>query len=366
MSGPTRIAGRGQRSASASAGLVGLLMLLGLGSFVGCSATGRVVGDPPSTTPDPLALPSYARVAAVQNSRVAMLVRLWAAASAIVTYQDQDGQIRTEQAEGYLQLIQPNQVALSLGKQITTQVYFYLGSNEERYWWMDRLDPERRIAFVGTHEAATPERAAKFGAPVHPLDLVDLLGITPLPDAAEPRIAATGGDSDPDSTLPEGSRLAWSPDRTSVVVDVPGRFGTRRTWFDPETLRPRRVEILDERGRVAVYSTLARDVLVSVRGDSRLRPMMAENVEVFIPGTRISIRLLLDRLENRGDRQGRAPFDLDRLLGAYPVDRIEDLDALELGDGPDQPPAAGTPGGPGGGAPGVRTPDRRLRVAPGG
>jgi len=327
-------------------------------ALVGCSSP-ETAADQPVVIGQPTRLPTYAQVAQAQSARVADLQRVWASTTAIVTYQDQDGQVRTEQAEGYLQIVQPSRVALSLGKQITSEVYFYLGANQEQYWWLDRLDPNRSIGYVGTHAMATPARAAKFGAPVHPLDLLDLLGITALPEAAEVgRGTLVGGGSD--QTIPEGARVGWSPDGGSVVVDVAGRFGTRRMWFDPASLKPRRVEMLDERGRVAVYSVLTRDVLVSVRGDSRRRPFMASEVEVMIPGTPTSVRLRLDRLENREIRN--APFDLDGLLRAYPVERIEDLDEWE-------PPrregdqGAGEPDG-GGVLPERRVPDRRLRASP--
>jgi hypothetical protein len=130
--------------------------------------------------------------------------------------------------------------------------------------------------------------------------------------------------------------------------------------------------MLDERGRVAVYSLLTRDVLVAVRGDSRRRPFMAAEVEVFIPGTPTSVRLRLDRLENREIRS--APFDLDRLLRAYPVERIEDLDEWEPPRRGGQGTASGAEGEESEGdgepvgapAPERRAPDRRLRGTPGG
>jgi hypothetical protein len=351
--------------------LTALTLLTLLAPLPACTSNGPR-DDEPTVVPAARPLPAYADIAAAQNARAAMLDRFWAATTAIVTYQDQDGQVRTEQAEGHVQIIQPHQVALSLGKQITSEIYFYLGSNEEFYWWLDRLDPERGVAYVGTHAMATPERAARFGAPVHPLDLLDLLGITPLPEAgAEGSDPATPGGTggnvasvatvegvptgDPPG-LPPGVRVAWSPDGSLVMVDVPGRFGTRRVSFEPDTLLPRRVEILDQRGRVAVYSTLAGDVVAEVLEDSRQRPLVSAQVEVLIPGSETSIRLRMDRIENRGSRQRDNPFNLEGVLRAYPVDRIEDLDALEI----DEPaPSEARPPAP------VRTPDRRLRTSPG-
>ncbi|MCB9840080.1 MAG: hypothetical protein H6809_00325 [Phycisphaeraceae bacterium] len=344
----------------------------------GCSTSPEAPETPAIVEPERVELPSYAEVAGAQNRRVADLDRVWAAASALVTYQDQDGQVRTEQAEGYLQIIQADRVALSLGKQIASEVYFYLGANATHYWWFDRLEAGRKIAYVGTHEMASPERAASLGAPVHPLDLLDLIGITALPGAVEVEGAGEPADRAAASregeasegeggervnvalAPPPGARVAWSPDGRHVLVDVPARFGTRRMWFDPATMLPRRVELLDSRGRVSVASVLERDVLVEVRGDSRRRPLMAENIDVTIPGTPIRIRLLLDRIENRQERQSAVPFDLERLLRAYPVDRVEDVDLWEFEEVEDGAAGGGeaTPGG-------VRVPDRRLRVTPG-
>jgi hypothetical protein len=339
-------------------------MLLPLLALPACTSPGSH-DDGPITSLAPRPLPTYAEIAAAQNARAAMLDRFWAATTAIVTYEDQDGVVRTEQAEGHLQIIQPTGVALSLGKQITSEIYFYLGSNDEFYWWLDRLDPERGVAYIGTHAMATPQRAARFGAPVHPLDLLDLLGITPLPgdggaellDPVHAQAPETAGGDGSVAGAPPGVRVAWSPDGSLVMVDVPGRFGTRRVSFEPDTLMPRRVEILDDRGRVVVYSTLAGEVVASVLEDSRQRPLVSSQVEVLIPGSQTSIRLRMDRIENRGSRQRDNPFNLEGVLRAYPVDRIEDLDAIEI-DAPLAPEDAGPPGP-------ARTPDRRLRVRPG-
>lgn len=330
----------------ARAALAGLIVAM---CVWGCASPGAVEAPPEAHA---AVLPTYAQVAEAHNARVASLDRVWAAVAAIVRYQDQSGRMRTEQAEGHLQIIAPRRVALSLGKLVTSDVYFYLGSNEDLYWWIDRMDAGQRAAFVGSHILATPQRAAQFGAPVHPLDLLDLLGITPLPEA--------------DAGLPQGGRLDWAPDGAHILVDVPSRFGTRRMWFDPATIMPRRVEILDERARVVVSSRLSRDVLVPVRGDSRLRPHMADSIEVSVPGTEVSIRLLLSRVENRRERQSEAPFDLERVLRSYPIDRLEiidDWDPPEPHDDGARQGAASEPG-PIETLGERRTPDRRLRTNP--
>jgi hypothetical protein len=79
--------------------------------------------------PPPRALGITAEdVLEAHNARAAALDRLWARASVQVTGADENGRL-SEQAEGHLQIDQPDRVALSLGK--LGKVQLYLGSNAE-------------------------------------------------------------------------------------------------------------------------------------------------------------------------------------------------------------------------------------------
>lgn len=280
-------------------------VLLSAAGLAGCEL-GPKAGPAVTTANTPL--PSYPAVAERYNQRVARLDKVWARISMRVTGTDKEGNKIDEQAEGHLQVVRPDKLALSITK--VGETYFYLGSNEQQYWWID-LHEDKRV-LVGRHESATPQLAARFDVPVHPLDLLELLGITPLPPGA-------------------ATATAWSRDGRTLEVALPGRWGKRHLFLDPTTLQPRRIELRDTRGKLLVAADLEAPQPVVVRCDSATPPM-ASLYKINIATTGANITLRLYDPENRCDRQKLTPFDLDALIKAYGVTTIERLD--------DKPPAA--------------------------
>ncbi len=277
--------------------LAGVASLAGL---AGCELGPKGPATPVNSATMPL--PSYSAVSERYNQRVARLDKVWARISIRVTGVDKEGNKVDEQAEGHLQVIRPDKLALSITK--VGETYFYLGSNEQVYWWLDLHEDKK--ALVGRHEKATPQLAARFDVPVHPLDLLELLGITPLPPGAA---AAT----------------AWSRDGRLLEVTLPGRWGKRHLSLDPATFQPRYIELLDSRGKVLVAAELEDPQPVVVRCDSATPPMASlYNIDIATSGTHITLRLYDP--ENRCDRQKLTPFDFDALLKAYGVTAIERLD----------------------------------------
>lgn len=286
------------RRGPALGSLLCLSVLLGP---AGCEITPK---RPDSRVSVDAPVPSYSAVAERYNRRVARLDKVWARISMRVSGIDKEGNKIDEQAEGHLQVIRPDKLALSITK--LGETYFYLGSNERQYWWIDLHEDKR--ALVGRHEKATPQLAARFDVPVHPLDLLELLGITPLP----PGSAAT---------------TAWTRDGRWLEVTLPGRWGRRRLLLDPAGYQPARIELLDTRGKLLVAAELQAPQPVVVRCDSATPPM-ASLYEIDLVSTGAHITLRLYEPENRCDRQKLTPFDLDALLKAYGVTTIESLDEI--------------------------------------
>lgn len=299
-------------SLASLAGLIGAVGVLGASALLGGCARSTTPG--PEVGPGTLKPPAYSEVASAFNQRVELLHRLWARTTLIVEQPDPDdpgGRLR-DQAEGHLQLERPDRFALSVMK--LGDIYFYLGSNEERYWWIDRLS-EERIALFGRHARATPERAELLGIPIHPLDMMDLLGVTPLPDDSGTPIGPTT----------EG-RVAWA-ESGLLSVEVPARWGSRRVVFDPATYEPVRVEMLDSTGAVSLVSELSRYNPIRVRGRGLPGPGVARRAVIEAP--RHGATLTIDLYEPENKEISEQAFSFEALVRAYVRGgEVIDLDAI--------------------------------------
>ena len=290
----------------ASRGAIGLLVCM-LAVLGGCGGGGEVQRI------DRGPVPRYVDVATRYNQTADRLDRLWSRVTVSVrSPTGKRGREAVEQAEGHLLIRRPHDLALSVNK--LGETYFYLGSNENFYWWIDLADRSRRVALVGLHDLATPETSLEFGVPVHPRELVDLLAISPLP---LPEAPGVGPAAPPGWTR-------WSDDGRLLGVILPSRWGTRRMWLNPETYEASMVELLGEDGEPIAISTLSRYDYVPVRGDGRVGPRMAMMIRVDVPDAETTITLRLFEPENRevGDRA----FDLERLLRDFRVAEVYSLD----------------------------------------
>ena len=255
-------------------------------------------------------LPTYDRVARAHNDRVANLDRVWSRATIVIDSTDRDGKARRDQGEGHLQVVRPRSLALSVGKLGETGLY--LGSNGEQYWWFDLLgDSDEDTAFVGRHDRAAETSLAEVGAPLHPLDLIEMLGVLPLPEGEE-----VFGPTDRVSRGDDGS----------VLVVLPARSGHRLLAFEPETYRLRRAALFDASGRLLVRSEARRYGEVRLIEGGGDWPEMPDRLFVEVPAEGVSVSISLYGMENRGSRQSDAPFDLGRLARAYRIDRVIDID----------------------------------------
>lgn len=249
--------------------------------------------------------PADSEVVARYNERASRLGRVWARAVVTLEYTDEDGRRRNEQGEGHLQLAQPDRIALSVGK--LGEILVYLGCDSKRYWWFDMAGDESFVA-LGLHENVGRPCSRELPIEAHPLDIIDLLGVTPLP--AEARIVGT------------------SPD--GIVVDSPGRLGRLRLNLDPSSLMPRRIELFENGSETeaSLVATLSDDQNVELRGVGGFFPRMASRIEIDHTASESSISIsLYDHAD--GEIRGRIPdsaFDFATLTDAFGPELIAVLD----------------------------------------
>ena len=243
------------------------------------------------------------------NARTERITTLWARASAVIEGEDAEGRDLRERAEGHFQIIPPNRIAMSLGKLGNDNLYF--GSDDTFYWWFDMIDSQRKIATVGRHAEVTPEKIDALGLPIDPLNLVDALGITPLPTDMG-RIVARPG-----------------PSRESVVLSAPTRRGVRRYTIDRETGEPSRVELIGPGGIPVLDVALTRYRLIKglEPGEAPLR--VPERIVVLMNGFEGEIRFELYDPERKDIRP--VAFRVDLLIDAYGIDSVVDLDEPDRG-----------------------------------
>lgn len=275
----------------------------------GCRrGTQAVSPDPPIRATGPL--PAYDTVAAAHNQRVERLARLWSNATLRVWYPNEQGEEEVAQVEANLQYVRPDKVNLTLDKAGPLAV---LGSNERRYWFID-LNKENRHAKIGEHARATPERVAELGLPVHPLDLIELFALTPLPTSWP----SVGTGETPD--------LRWSSDGRWIVLSTPGRIGRRRLYFEPGSYLVGRVELTGPDGNLLASADLDEYEEAAGAGGA----MVPTQILASVDRGRTRVRMRLDQPD-----AGRTPrdiaFDLDRLLQAYRIRNVQSLDEPPVG-----------------------------------
>lgn len=281
--------------------------------IVGCrsSPPAQQPKDVGARVPGPL--PAVTAIVQAQNDRVKGLDSLWARVSLRVDGKLANAKLNKEEAEGYLQVVLPDKVAVIINKLGNT--YFYLGSNAELYWWFDLTGDKR--AYFGRHAQATPETVDRFGIPVHPLDLIELMAITPIDSGDAPL------------------KLHWSADGALLWYDVRARGSTKRVLVDPKTLLPVMVELIDRTGKVVVRSELSKYIAFASRSVRGANPSIPSRCIIKVPRQDLTITI------NLNDPAGSLPngrpinpvaFDFLELNKRYPVTSLIDLDKREGAD----------------------------------
>lgn len=232
--------------------------------------------------------PAYADVAARYNARVADLDRIWARSTTRIWYTDDSGEEQSDQADGHLAYTAPRSLLLTVDR--FGETYAILGADDEQYWWISLAEDDRG-AIVGRHEDTTPEAAQRAGLPVHPLDLLALLGVAPLPA--------------------EGA-VSWSDDGRSLVVSTDARWGRMSLHVAPETMEPAEVTLLRD-DRAAVGSTLT-DYIQFSRRDQASDVRMPSEAFITAHGNGARIRMSLSDFRAWGRTPNPGMFNLNQHL----------------------------------------------------
>lgn len=280
-----------------------VLALCAFGVALGCASGGSP--DQFGSTKADASLPSYEEIAARHNERAALLQRLWARAVVEFRYIDADGRRKREQGEGHLQFAAPSRFALSVGK--LGEIVVYLGCDSQRFWWFERGDASR--VSIARHENVGTACADDLGLPAHPLEIIELMGVTALP--------ATGG------------RVQRSA-RGEIVVDAPTRAGFRRLALDPRTLELVMIGVYASgAAQPTLLARLEEYDNVEIAGRGGIPPRAASRLVITHSTTDTEIRINLAAMTD-GVRQGRIPdeaFDFDTLRSAFGPREILVLDA---------------------------------------
>ncbi len=286
--------------------------MLALLCVAGCNCASKPNPGPLPVRAIDLSQYSYEQVAAAMNERASRLERFYAATLTKVWYIGKEGQDEVEQLDGDLHIVQPDHIALSMRK-IGVDVAA-LGANKRYYWYMDLLadDP---VAMIGTHGKADPDQLAGLGVPVHPLDLLLLLGFSKVPE--EPM--------DPERPL----RL--SPKGGNIVLSAPARWGIVEYTLDPDTLEPVRIEIRRDPKRPPVLTADMLDGTVPF--DDRFNRELPEvqipkRVVIDVPelDARVQIRFTVARSSRR--QPDERAFDLGESMARNGVSVSRDLDVM--------------------------------------
>ncbi len=251
--------------------------------------------------------PLYSEVSRRLEQDLLLTDRLWARATVEVRYTDDDGERRFEQGEGRLRLEAPAHVALSAGK--IGETLFWLGSDDQRYWWFD-LTGDERTGVVGRHDGPGRGRGG-LAATVNPRDLARLMGL--VPPAAEPAGA-----------------MQWSADGrllgiTSKASPALGG-GFERRWVDPDSLRAAKIEIYDPARRLVLVADLGDYESMRITGSGTPGPAVPTRVAIGHPESGSEIRLYLSDVEDGAARPDAGAFEFDRLVTALKAQRVIDLD----------------------------------------
>ncbi len=283
-----------------------LVLVFTVALTIGCRNRGGSMPEL-SGRSDPT-LPTYEQIAAGYNERTDLLTRIWARAVVSIDYIDDTGKRRYQQGDGHLQLIQPSNLALSIGK--LGEVFLWVGSDEEFYWILETR--ERQRAFVGRHALATPGKTEGLGLPIPPLELVQLLGVAPLPLEAPP-----------------DSRVRRARTDRMVVVDLPRGENLWRYWLDPDSLRPRVIELFegDNRDTSQITAWLDNDEQVRRRGVGGIQPRMASLIQLVHRPSDSRMKITLEGMVDGGrGKLDPIVFELPSLLESFGIETLEDLD----------------------------------------
>ncbi|MEO1007699.1 MAG: hypothetical protein AAFX79_03985 [Planctomycetota bacterium] len=276
-------------------------------------AAGCASAPEPPPQPEPVAaverpLPDYDAVAARINVRSERLERFFAGATTRVWYIGEQGEEETEQLDGYVHMVAPDKISLTLQKLGVDGAV--LGSNEQRYWWFD-LAEDPPVAAIGTHEKADPDRLGDFYLPVHPLDLILLFGFAPMPERDD-----------------EAAEMRWSPGGERLIVAAEARWGACEYWLDPESLEVQRVVL---RRAADEPPVLTADLPIYQEFDDRVSGLptkvrVPRRMLIDVPALDARARLTISAPRADRRRPDDRAFQLQDALARHGIKAFRDVD----------------------------------------
>jgi len=217
-------------------------------------------------------------VVARVNENNAKIPTLWARQRFEATVVDR-AKNKSQRIEGYGTLLYtgPNQMRLKAKNELAD--LFDMGSNGKQFWLWEMHD---QIFWWGDYSAAENIESAEI--PVRPDTVMEILGVQPVDSSLlHPPIPTLRFNNRADAYM-----VDWqSPDSEHWAT-------AKEIWYDRQTLRPEKVLLFDERGRVALWAQLSNYVQVKVAGEDQSGwPWIAGVYQLFFPytGTRMSFEL---------------------------------------------------------------------------
>jgi hypothetical protein len=271
-------------------------------AMVACETT-----KPANDVDAPGPIPSYQEIADAQNRRVEHLQRTNAYGVIELRWEDKRGVHTEPQVDVELWLDLPRRTLVKIDK--LGEDFFWIGSDERRFWSVDLTDKSDRIAVIRDRD--DPEAWREFSVfGIEPDSLLDLMALRPLP-------------LDPTGTSPS---VVYDAKQEAWRVDELGSDGRWTMFFNPSDLTPRRVEIRDDAGQPVVYSVLSHYESVSREGVSVLAlPKSPMWIDVYdVPGRGFTKIHLAEMTSDVDDERLERRFDVSLLMEHLRPDRIDD------------------------------------------
>jgi hypothetical protein len=279
----------------------------------------------------PEKLVSIDRIVAAHNANAASVPRLWARVEMDVTIKPQSGPEMTWRSGSPTGLLLyrrgqnpngPHDFVL-LGREMAAVELFRMGASTDQelyYFWYK----------FGDRSGAWQGRVALAGAPgvkqvpVDPMQLLSVLGITPLP--AEPGQLPAAALS-MNNTPGDCAYVVTVLDRQPVSNRVLFKREIILPWSDKDPPLPTRVNIFDDAGRRVMTATLAdyKPIDVSSMDDPPAKsPMMPTDIDIVcneVPGPHAFVRRIRLRISEMTVEDKWLPeaVDFNPPTGVVPV-----------------------------------------------